>query len=37
MLTNNFGVGKQSGKRAKRTDDHNLSDACKYQYKKWGV
>ena len=35
MLINNFGICKLNGKRAKRADDHNLSDDCKYQFKKW--
>ena len=35
MLNNNFGICKLNGKRAKRTDDRNLSDDCKYQFKKW--
>ena len=34
MLINNFGICKQHGTRARRTDDHNLSDACKYQFQK---
>ena len=33
MLINNFGICKQHGNRARRTDDHNLSDACKYHFR----
>ena len=34
MWINNFGICKLNGKRAKRTDYHNLNDDCKYQFKK---
>ena len=38
MPINNFGIRKLNGKRAKRTDDHNVSDDCKYQFKKlWEI
>ena len=31
MPINNFGIRKLNGKRAKRTDDHNVNGDCKYQ------
>ena len=34
MLISNLGIHKLNGKRAKRTDGHNLSDDCKYKFKK---
>ena len=34
MSINNFGIRKLNSKRAKRADDHNLSDNCKYQFQK---
>ena len=35
MLINSFGIRKLNGKRAKRTADDNLSNDCKYDFKKW--
>ena len=34
MSINNFGIRKLNSKRVKKPDDHNLSDNCKYQFKK---
>ena len=34
MPINISGIRKLNGKRAKRNDDHNLSDYCKNQFKK---